>query len=136
MLEYNCRFGDPEAQVILRRLETDLVDIIERAIDGDLESAKIKWSEQKAVCIILASGGYPGKYEKGKLIEGLNLIKENAVVFHAGTKETDGKVYTFGGRVLGVTSLGSTMEEARQKAYQAINSIHFDGMHYRKDIGL
>ncbi len=138
VLEYNCRFGDPETQAVLPRLKTDLIEIMEDAIDCRLDSRKIEWAEEKAVCIIMASKGYPGAYEKGIQITGLQSVEgeKNIIVFHSGTSEKGGKFYTAGGRVLGVTSLGNTMEEARQKAYAAVNKIHFDGMQYRKDIGM
>jgi phosphoribosylamine--glycine ligase len=136
VLEYNCRFGDPETQVVLPRLKTDLIDVMEDAIDCKLDSRKIEWSDEKAVCIILASKGYPGAYEKGIQITDLQSVEgEKTIVFHSGTNEKGGKFYTAGGRVLGVTSLGNTTKEARQKAYTAVNKIHFDGMQYRKDIG-
>nr|WP_245984630.1 phosphoribosylamine--glycine ligase [Biomaibacter acetigenes] len=136
VLEYNCRFGDPETQVVLPRLKTDLIDIMEACIDGNLEKVMIEWKEEKAVCVVLASGGYPGPYEKGKVIEGLSEAEaEGALVFHAGTAEKNGKIITAGGRVLGVTALGDTEDKARQEAYNAISKISFEDMHYRKDIG-
>lgn len=136
VLEYNCRFGDPETQVVLPRLKTDLIDIMEACIDGNLEKVMIEWKEEKAVCVVLASGGYPGPYEKGKVIEGLSEAEaEGALVFHAGTAEKNGKIITTGGRVLGVTALGDTEDKARQEAYNAISKISFEDMHYRKDIG-
>ncbi|WP_422448074.1 phosphoribosylamine--glycine ligase [Thermoanaerobacterium sp. DL9XJH110] len=135
VLEFNCRFGDPETQVVIPRLETDLIDIMEAAVEGNLDDIKIKWRDEKAVCVVLASAGYPGPYEKGRQITGLSEAeKRGAIVFHAGTVEKDGKIYTSGGRVLGVTALGETVDEARGKAYDAVSKIHFDGMHYRKDI--
>ncbi|HHW03034.1 MAG TPA: phosphoribosylamine--glycine ligase [Thermoanaerobacterales bacterium] len=136
VLEYNCRFGDPETQVVLPRLKTDIVDIMEACIDGTLEKMRIEWKDEKAVCVVLASGGYPGPYEKGKVIEGLSEAEdEETVVFHAGTEVKDGKIVTSGGRVLGVTALGESVEQARLKAYSAVSRIKFEGMHYRKDIG-
>jgi phosphoribosylamine--glycine ligase len=136
VLEYNCRFGDPETQVVLPRLKTDLIDIMEACIDGNLEKVMIEWKEEKAVCVVLASGGYPGPYEKGKVIKGLSEAEaEGALVFHAGTAEKNGKIITAGGRVLGVTALGDTEDKARQEAYNAISKISFEDMHYRKDIG-
>lgn len=134
VLEFNTRFGDPETQVVLSRLETDLVDIIESILEGSLKDQEIKWSDKKAVCVILASEGYPGKYEKGKVIEGLESIKD-AVVFHAGTKLVDGKVVTNGGRVLGVVATADTIDEARNTAYKNIDKINFEGKQYRTDIG-
>ncbi|RKL63861.1 phosphoribosylamine--glycine ligase [Thermoanaerobacteraceae bacterium SP2] len=136
VLEYNCRFGDPETQVVLPRLKTDLIDIMEACIDGTLEKMRIEWKDEKAVCVVLASGGYPGPYEKGKVIKGLSEAEaEGALVFHAGTAEKNGKIITAGGRVLGVTALGDTEDKARQEAYNAISKISFEDMHYRKDIG-
>ncbi|MDK2877360.1 MAG: phosphoribosylamine---glycine ligase [Thermoanaerobacteraceae bacterium] len=136
VLEYNCRFGDPETQVVLPRLKTDIVDIMEACIDGTLEKMRIEWKDEKAVCVVLASGGYPGPYEKGKVIKGLSEAEaEGALVFHAGTAEKNGKIITTGGRVLGVTALGDTEDKARQEAYNAISKISFEDMHYRKDIG-
>jgi phosphoribosylamine--glycine ligase len=136
VLEYNCRFGDPETQVVLPRLKTDLIDIMEACMDGNLEKMRIEWKDEKAICVVLASGGYPGPYEKGKVIEGLSEAEaEGALVFHAGTAEKKGKIVTAGGRVLGVTALGETEDKARQEAYDAISKISFEDMHYRKDIG-
>lgn len=134
VLEFNTRFGDPETQVILSRLETDLVEIIESILEERLKSQKIKWSDKRAVCVILASEGYPGKYEKGKIIEGLENIGD-AVVFHAGTKLKDGKVVTNGGRVLGVVATADTIDMARNIAYKNIDKINFEGKQYRTDIG-
>ncbi|SKC53948.1 phosphoribosylamine--glycine ligase [Maledivibacter halophilus] len=134
VLEFNTRFGDPETQVILSRLETDLVDIIESILNGKLRKQEIIWSDKKAVCIVLASQGYPGKYEKGKVIKGLESIKD-AVVFHAGTKLMDGNIVTNGGRVLGVVATGKNINEARNIAYKNVDKIKFEGKQYRKDIG-
>ncbi|MEW9121746.1 MAG: phosphoribosylamine--glycine ligase [Thermotaleaceae bacterium] len=135
VLEFNTRFGDPETQVILTRLETDLVDIIESILERRLAAQEIRWSEKRTVCVVLASGGYPENYEKGKPIEGLKQVEEDVVVFHAGTKFSNGQIVTNGGRVLGVTAWGDTAEAANEKAYQNIKKIYFEGMHYRKDIG-
>lgn len=136
VLEYNCRFGDPETQVVIPRLKTDLIDIIEAVISGDLSRTEIEWKEETALCVVLASGGYPGPYETGKPITGLEEAeKEKGVVFHAGTAVKNEKIVTAGGRVLGVTALGKNIQDARQKAYGAVSKIHFEGMHYRKDIG-
>lgn len=137
VLEFNCRFGDPETQAILPLLKTDLVDIIDAVIDERLNEIKLEWRDEFAVCVIMASGGYPGKYEKGKLITGLDKIKQSddVIIFHAGTKRADGNVYTNGGRVLGLTTVAPTLPEAIQKNYELIRQIHFDGCHYRKDIG-
>ncbi len=135
VLEFNVRFGDPEAQTVLTRLETDLIDIIDSIIEGKLEQQEIKWSDKNTVCVVMASGGYPGSYEKGKVITGLDKVDEDVMVFHAGTKLKDGQVVTNGGRVLGVTAWADTLEEARQKAYDNTEKIQFDGAYYRKDIG-
>lgn len=137
VLEYNCRFGDPETQVVIPRLETDLVEIVEAAIAGDLSEVDIKWKEEVATCIVLASGGYPGDYEIEKPITGIKEAEDaGALVFHAGTKIKNDKVVTNGGRVLGVVALGKKVKDAREKAYEAISKISFEGMHYRKDIGM
>jgi len=137
VLEFNVRFGDPEAQVILRRLKNDFVDVVNSAIEGNLVDS-LEWIDETAICVVLASKGYPGKYEKGKEIKGIEEAEklESIVVFHAGTKLSDGKLLTNGGRVLNVTALGKDIVEARERVYKAIEKIHFDGMHYRKDIGL
>lgn len=134
VLEFNTRFGDPETQVVLSRLETDLIEIMESILEGNLKNQKIKWSDKKAVCVVLASEGYPGKYEKGMVIEGLDEV-ENAFVFHAGTKLKDGKVVTNGGRVLGVVATADTIDIARDIVYNDIEKINFKGKQYRKDIG-
>ena len=137
VLEFNVRFGDPEAQVILRRLKTDLVDVCQSVIEGNLIDS-LEWIPETAICVVLASKGYPGKYEKGKVITGIEEAEkiDNVVVFHAGTAIKDGKLVTNGGRVLNVTALGKDVVEARENVYKSIEKIHFDGMHYRKDIGL
>ncbi|HEY4687739.1 MAG TPA: phosphoribosylamine--glycine ligase [Anaerolineae bacterium] len=135
VLEFNCRFGDPETQVILPLLETDLLDIAEACVDGQLADVEIRWKPGAAACVVLASEGYPGKYPGGREVRGLNSIDGNAVVFHAGTRMADGKVVTAGGRVLGVTGWGSTLGDALATAYSAAERIAFEGMHYRKDIG-
>ncbi len=137
VLEFNVRFGDPETQPILMRLKTDLVDIIEHILDGRLDETAIEWDEKAAVCVVLASKGYPGEYEKGKAILGLDEAKalKDAVVFHAGTSLKDGKIVTSGGRVLGVTAAADTIEPAISRAYGVVRMISFDGMHYRSDIG-
>src|SRR5690606_18654826 len=120
--EFNCRFGDPEAQVVLPRLDTDLVDIFVATVNGRLGELEIKWKDEAAVCVVLASGGYPGPYEKGVPIEGLDRVAD-ALVFHAGTAYADGRVVTNGGRVLGVTGLGKDLEEARRAAYDNAERI-------------
>ena len=133
VLEYNARFGDPETQVILPRLKTDLFDIFEACIDGTLDKLDIEWTGNCAVCIVGASGGYPEAYEKGKEIE-IGKIDDNVIVFHAGTAFNDGKLVTSGGRVLGVTALAPTLKEARDLAYKNVKNVRFDKMHYRTDI--
>jgi phosphoribosylamine--glycine ligase len=137
VLEFNCRFGDPEAQPILMRMETDLLDVVEAAMEGRLNAMDIKWDSRSAVCVVLASEGYPGKYETGKEIKGLDEAAkmEDVMVFHAGTARDGERFVTAGGRVLGVTALGDTIEQAINRAYEAVSKIHWDGMHYRKDIG-
>lgn len=137
VIEYNARFGDPEAQVVLPRLKTDLVDIIDAVIDEKLDEINIEWSENASACVVMASGGYPEAYKKGIEITGLNEKGnvDGATVYHAGTVCKDGKFYTNGGRVLGVTASAPTLDEALEKAYTAVGKIHFDGAHYRKDIG-
>ncbi len=134
VVEYNARFGDPECQALLMRLDTDLMEILEACVNGTLDQLDIRWKQEASCCLVLASGGYPAQYEKGKVIEGLDQV-ENAVVFHAGTAAKDDNVVTNGGRVLGVTALGSDLEDAIQNAYVAAGPIHFDQMHFRKDIG-
>ena len=137
VIEFNCRFGDPEAQPLLLRLDTDLVDIAEAVIDGRLREIAVGWRAEPAVCVVIASGGYPGAYEKGKPIEGLDQTGENdsAVVFHAGTAQRDGRTVTNGGRVLGVTALGPSLENAIERAYSICRKVRFEGAHYRRDIG-
>jgi phosphoribosylamine--glycine ligase len=138
VLEYNARFGDPEAQVVLPRLKSDLLEVFESAIDGTLDTLNLEWDDRAAVCVVLASGGYPIAYEKGYEISGLNEVKKkkDVIVFHAGTAERDGKMITNGGRVLGITALGDSIKQARQIAYETVNEIHFDQKHYRTDIGI
>ena len=133
-IEFNARFGDPETQVLLPRLETDLVDIFLATLNGRLEEMEIRWSEQATVCVILASPGYPGNYPKGLKIEGLNEINEAALVFHSGTSLKDGEVFTNGGRVLGVVGRGRNIAEAREQAYRDAECIRFEGKLYRTDI--
>lgn len=134
-IEFNARFGDPETQVVLSLLETDLLDIFLATINGRLQDMDIRWSSESAVCVILASGGYPGSYPKGLPISGLDEV-QHSVVFHAGTASKDDQIVTDGGRVLGVTAKGATIEEAREKAYADAERIRFEGMQYRKDIAL
>lgn len=137
VIEYNARFGDPETQVVLPRLKTDLLEIFDAIIDERLSEIKIEWSDNAAVCVIAASGGYPGKYATGLEISGLEAAEaqENTIVFHAGTTCADGRFYTAGGRVLGVTAVEEDMDRAIAKAYAGIEKIKFEGMHYRQDIG-
>lgn len=135
VLEFNARFGDPETQVVLPRLKTDLVEIIEAVLDRKLDTVKIEWSSQAAVCVVLASAGYPGPYEKGKVITGIDKKIPGTYVFHAGTKLKEGRLITDGGRVLGVTALGDNLPEAINNAYNGVKMIDFSGMHYRRDIG-
>jgi len=137
VLEFNCRWGDPETQSLVRRLRSDLVDLIEACIDGTLAAQAIEWDTRAAVCVILASGGYPGDYEKGIPIAGIEQAESHSevVVFHAGTAEKSGQLVTNGGRVLGVTALGATLADARRAAYAAADEIHFANQHRRNDIG-
>lgn len=144
VIEFNNRFGDPEAQSVLMRLDTDLLDIFTAVTENRLADMDIKWKQEKAVCVVLASGGYPGSYEKGKEITGLDKVDADVVVFHAGTgnehicdaNSCRSAVVTAGGRVLGVTATGKTHEEARAKAFENVKRISFEGMQYRNDIGL
>ncbi len=138
LLEYNCRFGDPETQVILPGLKDDLLPLLLGCAEGDLKIEKLSWEENKRVCVIAASAGYPESSSKGDIISGLDYFNENedAIIFHAGTKLKDGNTVTDGGRVLGVVSMGDSFKEARNKAYKSIKRIKFRGMQYRKDIAL
>lgn len=135
VIEYNCRFGDPETEAVLLRMESDLVEIMEAVIDGRLNEIDVEWSENAALCVVMASGGYPESYVKGYEIKGLEAAEEG-IVFHAGTKNIDGKIVTNGGRVLVCGALGRTLEEARKDAYRYIEKISFKDCHYRKDIGM
>lgn len=137
VLEYNARFGDPEAQVVLPRMKNDIIDVMEACIDGRLDEIELEFEDNAAVCVILASDGYPVKYEKGLPITGFEAFdgKDDYFCFHAGTKLTDGKIVTNGGRVLGITALGKDLSEARKKAYGAVDWISFDNKYYRHDIG-
>ena len=137
VIEYNARFGDPEAQVVLPRLKTDLVEICEAVIDERLSDLDIEWEDGAAACVVMASGGYPVSYKKGIEMFGLdeNGQVDGAIVYHAGTKFENGKFYTNGGRVLGVTAKAPTLDEALEKAYAAVKKISFEGAHYRTDIG-
>jgi len=136
VLEFNCRFGDPETQPILMRMESDLVDILEASVEGRLTEADVRWSSDAAVCVVIASGGYPGTFEAGKKIAGLEQAGglEGVKVFHAATSNRDDIYFTSGGRVLGVTARASDLQVAVQRAYDAVYKIGFEGMHYRKDI--
>lgn len=138
VIEYNARFGDPETQVVLPLLETDFVDIIDACIDGKLDQLEINWSDRCACVVVMASGGYPGKYETGKIISGLeSAVKpgDDAIIFHAGTSSDGNVVITSGGRVLGVTTLADSRDKAIDKAYEIVGRISFDNCHYRRDIG-
>ena len=138
VLEYNTRFGDPETQVVLPRMKSDIIDVMQACIDGTLDQIDLEFENNAAVCVVVASGGYPGSYEKGKVITGLDAFdgKEGYYCFHAGTSMNEkGETVTSGGRVLGVTALGATLREARANAYEAVKLIHFDGQYMRSDIG-
>lgn len=135
VLEYNVRFGDPETQSILFRLETDLHEIMEAILDNKLKDIEINYSDDEAVCVMLTSGGYPDSYEKGKIITGLENLDDDIVVFHSGTKMFDGNLVTNGGRVIGITAKSTRVKDAAEKVYENIKKINFEGMHYRTDIG-
>ena len=134
VLEYNVRFGDPETQSVLFRLETDLNKIISAVIDNKLKDVDITYTDEEAICVMLTSGGYPESYEKGKVITGLDDLDDDIVVFHSGTKLVDGNIVTNGGRVIGITTKAKTVKEAGEKVYENIKKINFEGMHYRTDI--
>jgi phosphoribosylamine--glycine ligase len=138
VLEFNCRFGDPETQVILPRLKSDLLELFQATIDGTLDRSVIEWDERAAVTVVLASGGYPDKYDTGKPIHGLEVAgsAKDVHVFHAGTRKKNGSIVTAGGRVLSVTALGESVAAARARAYEAVSQIDFEGCHYRRDIAL
>jgi phosphoribosylamine--glycine ligase len=133
VLEFNCRFGDPETQVLLTRLDSDLLELLDATIDQQLAAKSAKWKPEAAVCVVMASGGYPGKYPTGKAIEGLDRVS-NATVFHAGTRVENERIVTAGGRVLGITALGANLAAARDSAYAAVSQIHFENAHFRRDI--
>jgi phosphoribosylamine--glycine ligase len=137
VVEYNARFGDPEAQPLLMRMKSDIVPVLQACARGNLRQDSIEWHNKAAVCVVMASGGYPASYEKGFEITGLDdvLAMDDVVVFHAGTNLKDGKIVNSGGRVLGVTGLGSTVAEAIECAYSAVDKINWSGVHFRKDIG-
>jgi phosphoribosylamine--glycine ligase len=136
VLEFNVRFGDPETQPILMRLKSDLLEVFTAVCDGKLDEVTLVWDPRPAVCVVMASGGYPGKYEKGKKISGIEDAEKlkDVIVFHAGTAAKDGDIVTAGGRVLGVTALGETIADAKARAYEAVAKIKFEGAQYRHDI--
>jgi phosphoribosylamine--glycine ligase len=136
VLEFNARFGDPETQVYLTRLENDLVELLDASVGGTLEKIELKWKPDTSVCVVVASGGYPGNYAKGKIIRGLDDAAKlpGVKVFHAGTAKSGNEIVTNGGRVLGVTALGKDLKAAQAAAYAAVEKIHFDGAHFRRDI--
>ena len=138
VLEFNARFGDPETQVVLPRLKTDLIDILNAVIEGSLHKINIEWKNNSAVCVVVASGGYPGRYQKDKAINGLERLEKmkDIIAFHAGTKFQDGKIVTSGGRVLGITAWDDTTSKAKEKAYEGVEKIYFEDMYYRKDIAV
>jgi phosphoribosylamine--glycine ligase len=138
VLEFNCRFGDPETQALLPRMRSDLLPLMEATIDGEVATQTIEWDKRASVTVVLASAGYPNKYETGKRISGLSdaAKHEGVQIFHAGTKDAGGEVVTAGGRVLSVTALGTSLQVAREQAYRAASCIHFDGCYYRRDIAL
>src|SRR5947207_11150334 len=138
VLEFNCRFGDPETQALLPRMKSDLLPLLEATIDGTIDRCASEWDTRAAVTVVLSSAGYPGKYETGKPISGLDGVAklEDVQIFHAGTKRANGKIRTAGGRVLAVTALGSTIKEARERAYEAVSRIQFENCKYRRDIAL
>jgi len=138
VLEFNCRFGDPETQALMMRLNSDVLEVLLAVVDGKLDQVELKWDERPSMCVVATSKGYPGKYETGVPITGIEMAESmrDVKVFHSGTKKDgDGRLVTAGGRVLGVTALGATVADAQKRAYEAMKLIHFDGMHYRKDIG-
>lgn len=137
VLEFNCRFGDPETQPIIMRLSSDIMEIIEGVVGRRLGTVNVKWSDSASVCVVMASGGYPDKYQNGKIISGLNEVAgmDDVMVFHAGSAYDNENIVTAGGRVLGVTALGEDIGKAKDRAYEAVGKIYFDGMHYRRDIG-
>jgi phosphoribosylamine--glycine ligase len=138
VLEFNCRFGDPETQAQLPRIKTDLLELLDAAVDGQLDRMNVRWDPRHALCVVMASGGYPEKYATGLPITGLpdDADRDDLAVFHAGTRRVDGRIVTSGGRVLGVTALGDTLADARRLAYETVEQITFEGAHYRRDLGL
>jgi phosphoribosylamine--glycine ligase len=137
VLEFNCRFGDPETQPLMMRLKSDLAEVMLAVAEGRLDQIQLKWDERPAVCVVASSKGYPGDYPKGLPITGIEKADAmpDVKVFHSGTKLQGKTLVTDGGRVLGVTALGKDIADARSRAYKAMEQIHFDGMHYRRDIG-
>jgi phosphoribosylamine---glycine ligase len=137
VLEFNCRFGDPETQVLLPRLKTDIVDLLEATITERLDTVAAEWDTRSVVCIVLASAGYPGDYKTGKIIVGLEQVRrmDDVIVFHAGTRSRENRILSSGGRVLGVTAGGDTLLAAKRRAYDAVEKIEFDGSYFRRDIG-
>jgi phosphoribosylamine--glycine ligase len=136
VLEFNCRFGDPETQPIMMRMQNDLVDAIEASVQGRVSDGDFKWSKDPSACVVISSGGYPGAFELGKRISGIESADElpGVKVFHAGTDKRDGAYFTSGGRVLGVTATAADLKSAVDRAYEAVGNIRFEGMHYRTDI--
>src|SRR5262249_48918327 len=137
VLEFNCRLGDPETQALMMRLRTDLLDVFDAVIDGKLDTITLEWDPRPSVCVVMAAGGYPGEYEGGKPIAGLDAAAAlpDVAVFHAGSKVSAGQVLTAGGRVLGVTAIGGDLQSARDRCYEAVSKIQFEGAYYRRDIG-
>jgi len=135
VLEFNVRFGDPETEVLMPRLDVDIIDLFQKTMEGTLEDSDLLWKEEVCITVVLTSSGYPDKYEKGLKIRGIDELNENIILFHNGTKYTKESLVTNGGRVLSVTSLGQTIDEARENIYSNVNKINFNGMYYRKDIG-
>ncbi|HOF03634.1 MAG TPA: phosphoribosylglycinamide synthetase C domain-containing protein, partial [Atribacterota bacterium] len=137
VLEFNARFGDPETQVILPGLMTDLMEIVQASLGGYLDKIELNWHRQSTVCVVISSRGYPGAYQQGMIINGLENLKdrEDIMVFHAGTGNRNGRIISTGGRILGVTAWAETLPEAIEKTYQGVNLIDFENKYYRKDIG-
>jgi phosphoribosylamine--glycine ligase len=137
VLEFNVRFGDPECQVLMMRLRSDIVDLMEACLDGTLPAVSVDWDARAAACVVLAAGGYPGTYEKGVEIQGLESLRDwkDGMVFHAGTAQRDSRFVTNGGRVLGVTALGGSIASAVGEAYKGVERIRWEGVHFRRDIG-
>ncbi len=135
VLEFNCRFGDPEAQAVIPRLRGDLLEVLEAVLSERLSEVELEWDDRPAACVVLASGGYPGAYETGREITGLDLVPPDIIVFHAGTRMSDrGSLVTAGGRVLGITALGDTIGDAVRRVYRGVDCVSFEGMHFRRDI--